>query len=217
MPACSSMPRTCWVTRQSSRRTCKQTAVQDVAIKQAALVIKGEPATHLGQFRGRQLIESAPGNQLDQEDARRVKDTAQQASLEGQLLLRVDIAERAQGEDGAIHLGCPGAAERVRTDPLASLLQCFDRCCGGRAFFLAGFLALVCVPRLSFDTSYLALLPQHVALVLAQAGCADAPQVGDIARPPEVEHGIIADNKGTGDGQQFGGDALERFFELLPG
>src|SRR6266699_3636952 len=67
-----------------------------------------------------------------------------------------------------------------------------------------------------FQAYQLALLPELIALVLAQAGGADAVQVSCIARAPEVEDRVVANHKRAGDGQEFTCDALERLFKRLP-
>src|SRR5689334_12190674 len=198
-------------------------AVEVVLIAQAAIVVEGEPAAHLGQFGCRKVVERAAHRQFDQENAGWMKDIAQQTPLERQLLTFVDIAKHAQSIDGAIEFGSSRAAEWVRANLLAPLLKGLDSQGGGRAllfhcfpFTLLRLLVLSVLLKL-LQAFQFAALPELVALVFAQARSADAPQMPRIAGPPQVQYGVIANDERTRDGQQFGGDALERLLKWFPG
>src|SRR5260370_38192993 len=111
-----------------------------------------------------------------------------------------------------------GSRERagVGADLPASFLQ--GLCCalGCPALLFPRLLTFLVVFFQLLQAYQLALLPELIALVLAPAGGADAVQGSCIARTPEVEDRVVANHKGTGDGQEFTCDALERLFKRLP-
>ena len=99
-----------------------QLCAEDVAIIQAAVVIKGKPATNLGQLACRELIECPLHHQFDNHDAGGMEDTAQQTPLDGQLVVLADIAKGTQGKDGAIEFCSSRPAERIITNRFTPLL-----------------------------------------------------------------------------------------------
>src|SRR5713226_3373974 len=107
--------------------------VQRVLVAETAIMIEGEPAAYLRQFASREIVKDAARQHLNQKDASRVEDVAQQTPLERQLFAFVDIAKHTQRIDGALEFGGSGAAERVRADLLAPLLQSLESHLGGRA------------------------------------------------------------------------------------
>src|SRR6185312_10514591 len=145
-----------------------------------------------------------------------MKDTAQQASLNGKLVILFDIVEYTQGGDGAVELCRTSTAQRVGANARAPFFQRLYRSLGGQAFFLPGLLAFLLTCFQLLQPGYLALLPQFIALIFAQAGCADTAQVLYIARSPEIEDGVIANDERRGDGQQFSRNAPKRVLERFP-
>src|SRR5260370_29415676 len=81
----------------------------------------------------REIVKDAARQHFNQKDASRVEDVAQQTPLECQLFAFVDIAKHTQRIDGAFEFGSPGAAERVRANLLAPLLQGLESHLVGRA------------------------------------------------------------------------------------
>src|SRR2546421_4128607 len=183
--------------------------IQDVAVIEAAFMIEDEPAANLRQFGCRKVIQHSLGNQLDKKDTGGVEDTAQQAPFQRQSIALIDIVKCAQGEDRAFEFGCASAAEWIRANLLAPLLQCGNGCGGRHAFLLASLLTFLSAQFQFLQANQFALLPQYIALVFAQTGGTDAAQVFDIAGPPQVQHRVIANDKRTRDRQQFACDALE--------
>src|SRR5258707_2274652 len=137
-------------------------------------------------------------------------------SSKRELLILADVTKCTERKDGAIEFRGSGATERVRADLPASFLQGLRCAIGCLALlfprlltFLVGFFQLL-------QAYQLALLPELIALVLAQAGGADAVQVSCIARAPEVEDRVVANHKRAGDGQEFTWDPMEPLFKRVP-
>src|SRR5947209_20210193 len=73
--------------------------IQDVAVIEAALMIKDEPAANLRQFGCRKVIQHSLGNQPDKKDTGRMEDTATQAPFKRQSIALVDIAKFETAEE----------------------------------------------------------------------------------------------------------------------
>ena len=56
--------------------------VQRVLVVEAAIMVEGEPAAHLRQLARREIVKDAACQHLNQKDASRVEDVAQQTPLE---------------------------------------------------------------------------------------------------------------------------------------
>src|SRR5439155_13086065 len=116
--------------------------------------------------------------------------TAQQASFEGQVLILADIAHGTQHKNGSIEFCGSSPAQRIVTNLAAAALQ--GLLCSNRRFPFARLAGLLIA---LLQTIHLVDLPEQIAMILAQAGGADAAQMLNIARTPEVEHRVIANNE----------------------
>ena len=106
-------------------------------------MIEDEPATNLRQFARREVLQNPLRYHFHKKDTRGMEDAAQQPPFQRQLIMLINIVQRAQGEDGAFEFGCARAAEWIRADLLAPLLQRGKGRIGSRAFLLASLLAFL--------------------------------------------------------------------------